>query len=86
MLNYGEYKPEEIAELSSTVKTMCGTLEREFATNSSTVLFQEYKEQESDNDKIDHFHVHIVPRQPKDLPRVDDIYPLLFNHDKEYVK
>ena len=36
--------------------------------------------------KINHFHVHIIPRYQGDLERNDDIYDKLDKFDEEFIK
>ena len=36
--------------------------------------------------KINHFHVHIIPRYQGDLERNDDIYDKLARFDEEFIK
>ena len=83
MHSYAQYDTPEVFELASTVKIVTKALERNLNTGTSTIYFQEYRDRTPDDDKLGHFHVHIVPRLSGDFARPDDIYQFLLDHDKE---
>ena len=84
MRTYAEYENPEVFELASTIRVVSKALERSLNTTSSTIFFQEYKDGGDNKEKIEHFHVHIVPRVLNDFQKTDELNQFLLDHDKEY--
>lgn len=83
--NYGDLENHEICELGSTIKIVSRALEKNLKCTSTTIYFQEYKENknEKDNEFLNHFHVHLIARKKGDFEQNDAIYKFLADHDKE---
>ena len=70
------------------MKTLLTIFEESFGHESSTVYFREYSKSDYENeknDKINHFHIHLIPRKGGEFEVKTEIYKLLRRHDHKLI-
>ena len=76
------FSDDELAELMVFVKQSVGLLKKAFSCEGFNISLQEKEEA---GQTVDHFHLHIIPRKPADLPWPGDWYPKLKESQMQYV-
>ncbi|RZC34649.1 HIT domain containing protein [Asbolus verrucosus] len=71
---------EEVADLFHTAVKVQKVMEAVNLSDSTTVCVQDGK---NAGQTVPHVHIHILPRQPHDFARNDEIYDKLAQHDRE---
>ena len=74
---------EEIFDYSLTLQDLVKRIELYREANSCTISIQDG---ENCGQKINHFHVHIIPRYQGDFEKNDEIYEKLDKFDDEFIK
>jgi bis(5'-adenosyl)-triphosphatase len=69
---------EEVRDLFLSVHRVAPVIKREFGGTSLTISVQDGPDA---GQTVEHVHVHLIPRQPGDFKRNDDIYHELEEHD-----
>nr|CAH0113267.1 unnamed protein product [Daphnia galeata] len=74
-----DMQPDELSDLFLTAQRVQRGMELFHGVSSSNVAVQDGPDA---GQSIQHVHVHILPRRPKDFKENDQIYDELNNHDK----
>eukprot|EP00483_Globobulimina_turgida_P002021 UN02023 len=74
---------DELGDLWYLAQKMSGVLEQKYNAKSITFAIQDGKYA---GQTIDHVHIHVIPRYPKDYDQNDDIYIELEKEASSYVE
>ena len=80
---FSDLSNEEIFDYSLTLQDLVKRIELYREANSCTISIQDG---ENCGQKINHFHVHIIPRYQGDFENNNDIYDKIKSFDDEFIK
>lgn len=83
MRKYSELAGAELFDIALSCKYLSEILQLSTQSKGTTIYIQNYPEDNRDPDALNHCHVHIIPRNDKDLEYPDDIYQFIDSYDKE---